>query len=404
MSKIGAILLGLIVALVGFSVAMAATGGTPTVATQTFTNVVTYTISTVTETVTQTITTTAPTPPPPPPPPPSVVEVPFAGGASAANIAINTAGERSAQRFVARRTGTLTKLHVRVKSSGSGYAAGNTGRWTVSFHRTLASGLPDTSATLSTENFVPLSRDVGGQIELSAGFAVTKGQEFWLIVRNSDSSPTVNWASTNFLFTGFDLAMEGANGRNERNAGATDVFYGLDPRETTAWSTDGGTTWAVPGGPYGANSGKSFLPTYIQEYSDGVRVGQPYYYSLAAPDGISRMFYPGFRGTSINGIQTWNSTSGSVRCVLYVNGVVRADVTLTGRGARRASFAAVAVPVGAQVRIDATQTGGVLRKLYADANWAGKMGLGTSYKWYLEGDPVRSVPVYPLPWLPTESG
>lgn len=348
----------------------------------------------------------------------SAVTTPHAGGDSAANISMNSAAKRQAIRWVAHRTGTLQSLYVRVKVEGStncplggrsGYAAGNTGVLEATTYRTLASGLPDTSAVLARDSFNPCTRQSGESAAITMNLAVTKGQEFATVIRNADAAPATNWFSLNYLYRGdYGFGISGANGRNERDPLAADAHYGLDPREVVAFSTDAGATWKTPGGPYGANNGAAFLPTYIQSYADGAKAGQPYYWAAAA-SGTVTMVYPNVPVTwtiSQLGAYTSTSSGGSSVVRLLVDGVQRASATLSGAGMLRAPIPAVTVNPGQTVKVQTTAgSGGLnLRKLYADGVWAGIMGLGTSAPFYMEGAPQNAVPVYPLPMYGREAG
>lgn len=346
------------------------------------------------------------------------VTTPHAGGDSAANIAMNSASKRQAIRWVAQRTGTLSTLYLRVKVEGStncplggrsGYASGTSGVLEATTYRTLSSGLPDTSSVLAKQSFNPCATQTGESVPLTLNLGVSKGQEYETVVRNADASPGTNWFSINYLYRGdYGFGIAGANGRNERDPLASDAYYGLDPREVVAFSTDSGTNWSTPGGPYGASNGAAFLPTYIQKYSDGAKAGQPYYWA-AAVSGTVTMVYPNVPVTwtiSQLGAYTSTASGGSSEVRLYVDGVQRAATTLAGAGMLRASIPAVTVNPGQTVKVQTTAgSGGLnLRKLYADSEWAGIMGLGTTAPFYMDGAPQSAVPVYPLPMYGRDAG
>ena len=106
-------------------------------------------------------------------------------------------------RWVARRTGVLGTLYLRVKTEGSvpcfgrgraGYAAGTTGEALVTTHPVLADGRPDLGVTLATDRFNPCAR--AGLAESAAirlDLPVVAGGEYATIVRNVDLSPGTNW-------------------------------------------------------------------------------------------------------------------------------------------------------------------------------------------------------------------
>lgn len=338
---------------------------------------------------------------------------PHAGGDSAANISVNTAGERVMTRWVAARTGTISTLYLRVKVENTtgciyggrtGYAAGTSGAFRATTYRVLPDGRPDTGAQLAQVQFTPCQRQSGESVDIPLNFAVTKGEEFATVVQNADGSPTTNWFSTNHLYT--EAGVQGANGRNERNPDASDAYYGLDPREIVGYSTDGGATWSLPGGPYGAPGGKSFIASYIQKYSDGAVAGQPYYWT-APVSGTVAMVYPNVpQSWTISELGAFTAGTGSSAVILAVDGQERARVTLSGRGMLRAPISPVTVAPGQTVKVTTTAgSGGLnLEKMYADSVWAGIMGLSTSYRWYMEGSPQNAVPVYPLPMYGVSAG
>ena len=222
-------------------------------------------------------------------------DTPFAGGDDAANIPLNSASKAVLVRWVADHTGLLQRLYFRVRVEGapckpgrSGYALGTTGRMQVATYRVLPDGRPDLNARLALEEFVPCARQTEESVDVNLGFLVTKGAEYATVVKNVDSNPSGNFFSTNYLFAA--TGVVGANGRNERNPNATDAYYGRDPRELVGYTTDGGANWALPGGPYGDNQGRAFIPTYVQEYADGFRGGQPYYWAGDTSSSVTMVF------------------------------------------------------------------------------------------------------------------
>ena len=336
----------------------------------------------------------------------SALPAPHAAGSSAANMTHKAGSTWVLTRWVARRTGTLTTLYLRVKVEGSqpcygrgraGYAAGTTGRALVTTHPVLADGRPNLAVTLARDEFNPCER--AGLAESAAvrlNLAVTAGSEYATVVRNVDASPAANWFSTNFLYTPSPLT--GANGRNERNAAAADAFYGLDPRELVGYSKNAGAAWALPGGQYAGG----FLPTYIQAYSDGVRDGQPYYWAESV-SGPQAMVYPkvpvSWRITHL-GAYARSAGTGTLR--LLVNGAQRASVTVSGSGMLRASIPPVTAPAGSTVTVK-TSGGLTLSRLHSDGAWKSVMGLGSGFRWYDAANPGgdAAVTLYPLPMYRT---
>ena len=338
--------------------------------------------------------------------PSAPVRAPLAGGDAAANVPLATVGARSLLRFVAGRTGTIEQLSLQVKldrtpcvpSQTIGYAAGTGGLLDAKVYAVRPDGTPDTTRVLASDRFAPCSRYIAPTVSLDLDLPVTAGQELALVVSNADPEPTVNYFSVNFLYV--KTGVEGANGRNERSANAADAYYGLDPRELVGWSPDAGATWQLPGGPYGAGGGKAFLPTFVLQYADGGSGGQPYYYSSAIPDGSYTMVFPNVpvRWT-IAQLGAYASTSGSATVTLAVDGVQKAAATLAGTGVLRVAIAPVVVDPGSTVTIAGrVGIGGLgLRRLAADGLWTGLMGLGSGFRYYLQGDPSKALPLYPLP-------
>src|SRR5581483_1121080 len=256
---------------------------------------------------------------------------PLAGGDGAANVVLDSAEKLLLVRFVPRRSGAVEGMALQAKLDGTacvqstrtGYAAGSGGVLRASVYPVRADGTPDTATLLARDDFSPCSRYTAGVIRLSLGFAVTARQEYALVIQNADPDPADNYFSLNFLYV--KSGLQGANGRNERSAGAFDAYYGLDPRELVGYSSDGGSSWRLPGGPYGPNGGAAFLPTYELDYASGAVGGQPYYYSSEV-GGTFTMVFPNVpvRWT-IEQLGAVASTSGSATVTLAVDGVDRAS-------------------------------------------------------------------------------
>ena len=330
------------------------------------------------------------------------LDAPFAAGNGAANVAAKSRAAWVMTRWVARRTGTLETLYLRMKTEGSvdcygrgrtGYAGGSTGTALVTTHPVLPDGRPDLSVTLARDEFNPCGRaGLAESAPVRLGIAVAAGHEYVTIVRNVDPNPDVNYFSSNFLYTSTPLV--GANGRNERDASAADVFYGLDPREIVGYSRDGGASWALPGGAYAGG----FVPTYIQRYADGSRSGQPYYWAEPA-SGVQSMVFPHIPAAwTITHLGLWARSTGVTTVVLLVDGVEKAAADLAGSGMLRASIAPTTAPAGSTVTV--RTTGGItLSRLHADSAWKSVLGLGSSFTWYdgAKPDGDSAVTVYPLP-------
>lgn len=340
-----------------------------------------------------------------------LLPAPVAAGESAANMILNTGDVRVLTRWVARRTGTLDALHLRIDVSGarcklgerSGYGLGNGGSWHVTTHPVLDDGRPDVSHTLAVQDFRPCEArppvvDIRrGLTRLAMGIDVERGREYATIVSNRDPKPGENWSSTNHLYT--STGILGANGRNERSSAAVDAFYGLDPRELVGYSRDGGRTWALPGGEYGRPAGRSFLPTYVQEFADGVRTGQPYSYATAPSEAERTMVFRNVdRPWRIRALGAYTLEGGTGTLTLTVAGRQRARAAVTGRGMLRANIEPVTVAPGQMVKM--TARGLTIRNVVADTAWGRLVGMHLPTRpWYIEGEPNYShaAPVYPLP-------
>ena len=340
----------------------------------------------------------------------SALPAPVAAGSSAANIPLNGANKRVVMRWVARSTGTMRALHLRIQADGAtcrlsgrtGYGLGNGGSWRVTTHPVLSDGRPDTSRTLSAYETRPCEADVSvvdvrqGVARIPMSLSVVKGGEYATVVRNTDALPNLNYTSTNFLYT--RTGITGANGRNERSRTAPDGHYGLDPRELVGYTTDG-SSWALPGGPYGLPAGRNFLPTYLQEYSDGRVMGQPYYYASAASSADRTMVFGGITADwTIKELGAFSLQEGAGTLTLTVDGQTRARVAVSGAGMLRGAITPVTVRPGQTVKV--TASGLSIQNVVADTAWGRLAGLHLAGKpWYVENEAnfSHAAPVYALP-------
>ena len=338
---------------------------------------------------------------------------PYAVGDSSANIQLNSSSRLIANRWVARANGTISTLYVRTRREGSscwdgpanpGYASGDGGVFRASTHHVLADGTPDLSTTLATSDLAPCVSAPDDSLPIPLNMRVTAGDEYVTVLRNVALDPTRDWASQNFLYLRDGIA--GANGRNERSASAADSYYGLDPREVVGFSRDGGATWSMPGGPYGAPGGRSFLPTYIQQYSDGFAAGQPYYSSTPFSGPVT-MVYPSIPGRwQIDRVGAYTTSVGRATVSITIDGREVADAELSGQGLLRQAIEPVVADRGQTVSISTVAGADALplRIAYAGAAWSRIMGLGTSFRYFLRPDPAfvspmgptYAAPVYPL--------
>ena len=351
-------------------------------------------------------------------PAPSVegLAAPFAGGDRAANMTLSGSDAWVLVRWVARASGTLAALHLRIQADGSrcrrsgrtGYGKGSGGTWRVTTHPVRPDGLPDTGQELSSYEFRPCRApaevvDVrAGVVRVPMRLPLREGDERVTIVRNTDPVPSENFTSTNFLHV--DRGVLGANGRNERSPDAEDALYGLDPRELVGYSGEGGRgrSWMVPGGQYGEPRGRNFLPTYVQEYADGRVAGQPYYYAGEPSAAERTMSYAPARARwVVRGLGAYAPVSGSGTLTLAVDGRERGRAHVSGRGMLRAAIDPVTVEPGRRVSV--TARGLTVADVIADTAWGRLLAMHTAASpWRLEGqaDFSRAAPVYPLPAPP----
>ena len=338
---------------------------------------------------------------------------PLAAGTSAANIPLDSSYKLVLVRWVARSTGRLAALHLRIQADGSDcrrsgkqyYGAGNGGSWLVTSHPVERDGTPDAERKLASLSFrpcearPPLANVREGIVRVPMDIAVERGREYATVIRNTDPDPGSNYTSPNFLFT--ETGLLGANGRNERSADARDAYYGLDPRELVGYSHDGGKRWSLPGGPFGKARGRSYLPTYLQEYAGGRIVGQPYYYTSPPRTRLTMTYRNGPRPWVIRGLGAYTAEEGTGELTLSVDGRERARVGVGGRGMLRPAVGPVTVPPRGTVRV--TASGIRVRPVVADSAWGQLAGLHLpGAAWDLEDEDNFSMaaPVYPLPWPP----
>jgi hypothetical protein len=340
---------------------------------------------------------------------PAGASTPFASGDSAANIPIDSANTQALLRWVPDRNGTVRNMYIHVKVEGSaacplggrnGYASGTTGILQATTYKILPDGRPDTSAVVSQYQVNPCQAQTSETVAIPLNLAVLAGQEYGTVISNADSSPSQNYFSYNTLYIG--AGIPGANGRNERNYAATDAYMGLDPRELVGYSTDGGRSWRLPGGPYGARSGGSFIPTYGLVYADGSTGGQPYYYAGGGGVGSegAAMRVTAKDDWTVTGLGAYGSGTGTL--TLEIGGQQVASAAVSGSSVMVGAITPIRVARGTVMTVRAT--GGLsLRRMFADNYWDELMGHGTNY-WYssLSGGadtPVSIFPVYLGPGL-----
>jgi hypothetical protein len=345
---------------------------------------------------------------------PSGLAAPVAAGTSAGNVPLNGAGKRVLLRWVARSSGTMVGLHLRIQANGSGcrlngktgYGLGNGGSWQVTTHPVLPDGRPDEATTLSSGRFRPCEASPGvvdvrqGIVRVAMQLPVERGQEFATVIRNADPDPAHNYTSANFLYTSSGII--GANGRNERDPKAPDAYYGLDPRELVGYTQDNGQNWSLPGGPYGNPGGRNFLPTYLQEYADGRITGQPYYYATTATTSPRTVLYMnGRKPWTVRELGAFTPTQGRGTLTLVVDGRPVRTVTVEGSGMLRATVPPTTINPGQTAGV--TATGLALQDIVADTAWGRLAGMErptAPRQLHVGANFSRVAPVYPLPRPP----
>ena len=200
-------------------------------------------------------------------------------------------------RFVLDRDTTMYRFFSQMKAKGATwdehgtrctvagagcYAAGDGGTINARLVRIKADGTPDLSSVLAQETIDPRTR----YFETKSAYGVSAITLFWyynmggvslkantpyaMVYRNVHADPTHNFVSNNSIQVRDSDA--GPNGRNNLDPNAPGAIAGLDPREATTWSTNGGTTWTwgrQVGHYFGSASGDdgTRLPHYAWQSS-----------------------------------------------------------------------------------------------------------------------------------------
>jgi hypothetical protein len=330
---------------------------------------------------------------------------PFAAGDGSANVPLFSSRRVVMVRWVARRSGRVNLLYLRVRTAGAtacsddpgvGYGGGSGGSWVVATTRVLPDGRPDARTPLATARLVPCTDKSYDSIAVPLNINVKSGHEYATLIRNGDSNPGHNFSSVNFLYARHGVA--GPNGRNDRNPSIAQRFYGLDPREAVGFSTNGGRSWRIPGGPYGTSGGAVFIPTFLEVYADGRAGGQPYYSSTPLA-GLATMSFRVKRTGSMQGVGAYTSGPGAAPVVVRVNGLFRGIALLHGSGFISASLpSSISLHAGDTITLStvAGALGLALRRDYSGVHEAQLLGLGVHSLAFLTSDPASVVAIYPL--------
>lgn len=350
---------------------------------------------------------------------PKALPAPYAAGNSSGNLKLHVANKRVVMRWVARNSGTLSKLWIKTRAlptDGSSYTGGTAANWSwLAKHHPVdqATGLFDPATVLATETFNPNTRqnlDGGGQdlqtIGLVCGFPVIRGRMYATTIEPANAAPATDYASWNFLYNA--TGGEGAQTRNELNANVYDSFMGLDPRETIGGCNSDGSGQSYPAnnfnypGPF-----TKHVPTYIQVYADGTATGQPYYSGSPLSAGVVQtMNFRALRPSVFTHIGAFLAAADSFSATLKVNNITKATVTIASDGSQQNVRVLLPTPVAVAatdaVSIDFTPgSSSSVLAYYSDAQFANVMGSMTSSgPFYLSSNNVRVAGIFPLPWLP----
>lgn len=337
---------------------------------------------------------------------------PFPSGDSAGNLKLNTANKIVACRFVARHTGVLAKLHFQVRNligDGSSYTGGTLGTYLCEIRRSLPDGQPDMSAAglLDSESFGPGDARITNYCAyMNTDVALRRGEEVFLCVSNSDAAPATNYASINFLYQNTS-PLPGAQGRNERDPYAEDVYLSFDPRELVGGSIDGGATFQLPGNTDAANTLIKHMFCHVQEYADGTKDGPIYYTATGSSGNADGAWVMTYRNITeywhATHLGAWfQATPGSDVVEVRVNGVTRATATLTAAG-----YGFEAVPLSADVyakpgdtitisvTVDHTGAAGAnLYPVYSRSEWVALLGGAGAMDWEATTKPAAITGAY----------
>lgn len=172
-----------------------------------------------------------------------------------------------ANRFILASDVTIDRWYFAMNGEGAncvggrdGYGSGNGG---VHYGRIVnvdqSTGLPTEEVLASeTVNACEAYERIRSEFGLSSThqaqyvefppLALQAGQMYAFVLSNTDPDPgsgggasSGNHMSPNLNFA--DLEEMGPHGANTLDPNAPEAAYGLDPRETTMWSEDSGTTW-----------------------------------------------------------------------------------------------------------------------------------------------------------------
>jgi hypothetical protein len=268
-----------------------------------------------------------PDPGDPPDPPPASVLVPgwpYYASTTAYNMTVNNASRIGGFRVACPKAGTLSKFWLQLKvgensgvvggGSGSGYGGGDTGLLRGKLWSPDAAGKPsvlqyqDVDFRPGWYSVVSTQFGRGNQnsVYIDLGGYVAEEDELIIVTwQNAHLTPASNFFSINALHNNagpWDAML--ANNMAIDYAFASN---GFDPRTNTVWSSNGGSSWSVPGGP----AGGAFQPCYAIEYDDGSIYGQGCHYGATAPSSTITQTIKKCGTHTFTHIASGNPTSGS---------------------------------------------------------------------------------------------
>lgn len=313
---------------------------------------------------------------------------------SAGNVALRETYRWVAMRIVARHTGILTSLHLKLRTTGgSSYAGGTGGIGRFELRWADDGGYPDltTEGLMATQDIVISAPVAGEYLETTWTQNMRAGQEYFLVVHNVDGAPDTNYFSLNFGAATATIAPLGATGRNERNPGALDSYYSLDPREAVFKSLDSGITWWI----------NYMVPTYFEEYSgDSFKSGQPFYTCYPCTGQVTQTFKSFVGSRMIEAVGCYFCSGGGSTLIDVITNdgggdtiVQTASLMSSGAGHVRTMLSSpVYLSSGWTLKLRARSigTGGAdIRAVSADDAMATAAGLGTGYDFWLEDNAIN---------------
>ena len=274
------------------------------------------------------------------------------------------------------------------------YAAGDGGIINVRLVSINADGTPNLSNVLAQETVDPRTR----YFATKSAYGVSGITLFWyfnmggvslkantpyvMVYRNLHGDPAHNFVSNNSIQVRDSDA--GPNGRNNLDPNAPGAIAGLDPREATTWSSNGGSSWTwgrQVGHYFGSATGDegTRLPHYAWQSSPTAKPesNQPYtaYMTSCTPCTLNNAAVP--RRTTLTEAGGYAPVGKSVGVVTVRNmrtGQTGKTASL-GEGIRKGSLSTpVTVEVGDSYQI--THTGTVF-KMEADGYQVSILGLGS---------------------------